>query len=235
MPKCPIVQVIENLVAGCGWRRLTSTDDEPIFCDPFVGFADGDDPLFSEYKRIIGDFHFTPREIPKKHFPEWDGQDDSCRVICWVLPISEQIRKSNATQSTYPSEKIWESLGELPFLRLRGMWDMHREMSSWSNRWERTQQEKMQGILQRSLCWLRARELWDRNKLLWSLSDRCSLWVRDTKKALVQFLRKPASYRRNWLRQLFRFSAEEEIEASLLQTIKNLSYTFTFSRGYCIV
>jgi len=101
-----VVQIIENLVASCDWKRLTSTDGEPIFRDPLVGFADGDDPLFIEYKRIIGDFHFTPREILKKHFPEWDDRDDSCSVICWVLPVSEQIRKSNAAQSTYPSE-IW--------------------------------------------------------------------------------------------------------------------------------
>lgn len=99
------VQIIRDLVANCDWERLTSIDDKPIFCEPLVGFADCDDPLFSEYKRVIGGFHFTPREILKKHFPEWDDQEDSCSVICWALPIAKQIKKSNAAQSTYPSER----------------------------------------------------------------------------------------------------------------------------------
>ncbi|MDO9124196.1 MAG: hypothetical protein Q7V12_07205, partial [Deltaproteobacteria bacterium] len=30
---------------------------------PLIGFASGNDPLFSGYKEIIGKFHFTPREI----------------------------------------------------------------------------------------------------------------------------------------------------------------------------
>jgi len=99
-----IVQVIENLVASCDWRRLTSVDDEPIFCGPLVGFADGDDPLFSEYERIIEDFHFTPREILREHFPEWDDQNDSCGVVCWVLPIARALSKPK------------ELAGKLPFL-----------------------------------------------------------------------------------------------------------------------
>ncbi len=39
-------------------------DDSPIFEAPLVAFADGDDPLFYEYKdRIIGPLHMIPREI----------------------------------------------------------------------------------------------------------------------------------------------------------------------------
>jgi hypothetical protein len=30
---------------------------------PLVGFASGADPLFRQYKKVIGRFHFTPREI----------------------------------------------------------------------------------------------------------------------------------------------------------------------------
>jgi hypothetical protein len=100
-----VIEFIETLVRNCDTNRLDGIDGTPIFDEPIVGLADGDDYLFTEYKRIIGDFHFTPREILKKHSPEWNEKNDSCSVICWVLPIAEETRKSNAIQSRYPSER----------------------------------------------------------------------------------------------------------------------------------
>ena len=38
-------------------------DGSHICEEQIVGFADGDDSLFQDYKRIIVDFHLTPREI----------------------------------------------------------------------------------------------------------------------------------------------------------------------------
>ena len=99
-----IEKVIEDLVVNSEKNRL-KIDDSPMFDEPIIGFADGDDPLFVEYKQIIGDFHFTPREILKRQFPEWDDEKDCCSVICWVLPIATETRKSNADRSDYPSER----------------------------------------------------------------------------------------------------------------------------------
>ena len=69
---------------------------------PLVGFASGDDPLFRQYKKIIGKFHLTPQEIFDLTF----GKSKSPRnlsVISWVLPASEDIRKSNRKEDKYPS------------------------------------------------------------------------------------------------------------------------------------
>ena len=67
---------------------------------PLVGFASGDDPLFRQYKKIIGRFHFTPREIFDLTF----GKSKSpLSVISWILPASEDVRKSNRKESKYPS------------------------------------------------------------------------------------------------------------------------------------
>jgi epoxyqueuosine reductase QueG len=101
----PISEFIGNLIRDCVERDFFETDGMTIFESPLIGFADGDDPLFMKYKKIIGSFHFTPKEILKKHFPSWDEKVDSCSVVCWVLPIAEGTRKSNATRSEYPSEK----------------------------------------------------------------------------------------------------------------------------------
>ena len=67
---------------------------------PLVGFASGDDPLFKQYKKIIGRFHFTPQEIFDLSF----GKSKSpLSVISWILPASEDIRKSNRKEKNYPS------------------------------------------------------------------------------------------------------------------------------------
>jgi ferredoxin len=69
---------------------------------PLIGFASGEDPLFKQYKKIIGKFHFTPQEIFDLTF----GKSDPTRklsVISWVLPASEDIRKSSRKEKEYPS------------------------------------------------------------------------------------------------------------------------------------
>ena len=69
---------------------------------PLVGFASGHDPLFNQYKNIIGKFHFTPQELFDLTFPE-KRRPQGLSVISWVLPTSEDIRKSNRREKTYPS------------------------------------------------------------------------------------------------------------------------------------
>jgi epoxyqueuosine reductase len=69
---------------------------------PLVGFASGDDPLFRQYKKTIGRYHFTPKEIFELTFGK--GQrPKQISVISWVLPASEDIRKSNRKEDRYPS------------------------------------------------------------------------------------------------------------------------------------
>jgi ferredoxin len=69
---------------------------------PLVGFASGADPLFRQYKKVIGRFHFTPREIFDLTFGR-RAKAPELFVISWVLPVAEDIRKSNRKESRYPS------------------------------------------------------------------------------------------------------------------------------------
>lgn len=66
---------------------------QPYFDDPLVGCTAAGDPLFSQYKRIIGDFHRTPLEI----------LEEAATVVCWVLPVARTTRISNRQQSQWPS------------------------------------------------------------------------------------------------------------------------------------
>lgn len=67
----------------------------PYFDEPLVGFASAADPLFTEYKGIIGDFHLTPAEL----------LEGAATVIVWVLPISRDTRETNRLESQWPSRR----------------------------------------------------------------------------------------------------------------------------------
>jgi epoxyqueuosine reductase len=69
---------------------------------PLVGFASGKDPLFKQYKKIIGKFHFTPQEIFDVTFGK-GNRGKELSVISWILPASEDIRRSNRKETRYPS------------------------------------------------------------------------------------------------------------------------------------
>jgi hypothetical protein len=103
-------------------NRLALIDGATIFDEPLVGVADGDDPLFEEYKSVIGSTHPTPRELLAQQLAEaGDGCDTSmerCSVVSWVLPIQENTRRSNGGPRSSPSKRWahtrWygEGLGE---------------------------------------------------------------------------------------------------------------------------
>jgi epoxyqueuosine reductase len=75
--------------------------EERYFDEPLVGFASASDPLFTEYRKIIGPFHRTP--------PEWLAPDPDASavsegtVICWILPITRTTRESNRRERVLPS------------------------------------------------------------------------------------------------------------------------------------
>ena len=57
-----LTAAIRTYMAASVNNHLPDFPGEFIWEEPLVGFADGDDSLFQEYRRIIGDFHMTPRE-----------------------------------------------------------------------------------------------------------------------------------------------------------------------------
>ncbi len=88
-------------------NRLPSDRDYIIFDEPLVRFADGADPLFTEYKTIIAPTHLTPREALAQACNK-SPEDLPARlsVISWVLPIQENARKANRREKLVPS-RLW--------------------------------------------------------------------------------------------------------------------------------
>jgi epoxyqueuosine reductase len=95
-----IVDEIRSFAAESQANRFTDNDAR-YFDEPLVGFASANDPLFTDYKRIIGSFHLTPRELTAAA-----GDGDAWQpttVVSWVLPVTRTTRESNRGESRYPS------------------------------------------------------------------------------------------------------------------------------------
>ncbi len=88
-------------------NRMPVTDNQIIFDEPLVQFADGDDPIFTEYKTIVDPTHLTPREALAKALNK-KPEDIPARlsVISWVLPITSKTRESNRRRTQIPSP-LW--------------------------------------------------------------------------------------------------------------------------------
>lgn len=118
-PEMFIERAIIKFVQDSPFNRR-KVDGGKFWDTPLVGFASGKDPLFKEYKKIIGNFHFTPQEIFNLTF----GISNSLRelsVISWILPASQDVRKSNRKEVKYPS-LLWahtRDFGEEFNIRLR--------------------------------------------------------------------------------------------------------------------
>ena len=105
-PALFIQEVMKRQVLMSPQNRLPAFGGSPIFDEPLVGFADGDDPIFTEYKTIIADFHLTPREALEGHLQQMGEAAPgltAVSVISWVLPFAREVRLSNRKQTKGPS------------------------------------------------------------------------------------------------------------------------------------
>ena len=91
-----IEQEIREFVRTSPDNRLSFINDYVMWDEPLVKFADGDDPIFTEYKTIISSTHLTPREALAKTYNK-SPEDMPARlsVISWILPAVKETRKSN--------------------------------------------------------------------------------------------------------------------------------------------
>ncbi|MFC1942738.1 hypothetical protein ACFLWU_05950 [Chloroflexota bacterium] len=127
-----IEQEIKEFVRTSPDNRLSFFNNYVIWDEPLVSFADGDDPIFTEYKTIISPEHLTPREaLAKSYDKRPEDMPVRLSVISWILPTAEETRKSNRAEARVPSrlwshtrwygEKLNEKLREYVVSLLTGM------------------------------------------------------------------------------------------------------------------
>jgi epoxyqueuosine reductase len=99
---------MKDLIRECVTQAIVGNEHdwsdslgERFFDEPLVNFASGDDPLFSEFKQIIGPWHKTPQEAFEAAHGcgSWRGGT----VVSWVMPWSKALRDSNRVCTERPS------------------------------------------------------------------------------------------------------------------------------------
>ena len=102
-----VIDEIKSFTRTSPLNRLPDSSGDIIFDEPLVQFANGDDPIFIEYKSIIDPTHLTPREALAltcgKNPTELPAQ---LSVISWILSITEKTRRTNRRETVIPS-RAW--------------------------------------------------------------------------------------------------------------------------------
>jgi epoxyqueuosine reductase QueG len=95
--------------------------DEPsgvaMFDPPLVGVATADDPWFTRFKEVIGEFYWTPDEALATSATGKRARS----VISWCLPICQAAREANREETRQPA-RLWayvRTFGEAFNSRLR--------------------------------------------------------------------------------------------------------------------
>lgn len=101
---CQITDQIEAWMKDSSNNAIEPGSKIPAFNKPLVGFALGEDELFSFLKADIGpDFYWTPLESFLSAFPEENVQASDLSVIAWVLPQTEDTRLAHRKAANLPS------------------------------------------------------------------------------------------------------------------------------------
>ena len=132
-------RLIKNFIRENDQNRRSELGHGVYWENPLVGFASGEDPLFEEYKNIIGSFHFTPREIMENALKNkgvhlLGSEFEEVSVISWLLHAPEDTRRSNRREEQSPS-KLWvytKDFGEICNHALRKYITSYLEDSGYS-------------------------------------------------------------------------------------------------------
>lgn len=91
--------------------------NDTYYEEPVIKFADTEDPLFKEYKKIIGEHHLTPKEAFEAAFGV--GSYSGGTVISIVMPINEKTRISNRSVKKLSSKEwtLTRTYGDEVFVR----------------------------------------------------------------------------------------------------------------------
>ncbi len=99
-----ITHYIESWMANRANNAIDPQSDLPAFAKPLVGFAQGEDELFSFLKNDIGPkFYWTPEKAFSMAFPDETVQADKLTVISWVLPQTTHTRQAHWKAEDMPS------------------------------------------------------------------------------------------------------------------------------------
>lgn len=93
-----IKNTITDLVHDAPENRLLDFGGQTVFNAPLIGIANGDDPLFEEFKKVVSPGHIQPREFLRRFSPQ-SADLTHVSVIVWALPFAKEVRQSNRVKN----------------------------------------------------------------------------------------------------------------------------------------
>jgi hypothetical protein len=100
-----VQNLIKDFTGNSPANSLQNETRDRAWDEPLVGFSDGDDPLYREYKTQISDSYLTPLELFTGAFPEQAVAASDLTVISWVLPHTAVIKADNQHEKRLPAER----------------------------------------------------------------------------------------------------------------------------------
>lgn len=103
-PRAVIEQIFRDSMRSAD-NSMNLEVDEPSWESFLLGYAAGEDPLFIDFKRAVGEEHLTPAEIFNLTYPDNPASPEELTVLGWVLPQREATKKDNREQKSFPAER----------------------------------------------------------------------------------------------------------------------------------
>ncbi len=117
-PNLFLETAIKEYVKSSPENRLPAYDNEPIVDEPLIGFADGNDPIFQDFKKetVVGEFHFAPEEalptyLKRQKKNAGEKKASSLSVVSIVFTATRKTRLSNRPESVMSSPRWQYSFG----------------------------------------------------------------------------------------------------------------------------
>jgi epoxyqueuosine reductase len=97
------IDKIQSFLLNDESNKMTLVDNSLIY-DPdiLVGVVSGNDPIFEEYKKIIGHFHLTPSAVYNWYCSKYHITPNSIEnisVIAYILPFNKDTKKQHLEYS----------------------------------------------------------------------------------------------------------------------------------------
>ncbi|UCE44528.1 MAG: epoxyqueuosine reductase [Candidatus Bathyarchaeota archaeon] len=100
-----IRSIVSGFILDSPENTLGNQENNKAWEEPLVGFSNGNDALYTFYKKDIGEFYLTPLEIFTRTFTDIDVDAARLTVISWILPHNERTKSDNRRRRVYPSER----------------------------------------------------------------------------------------------------------------------------------
>ncbi len=114
LTKEEIITMIEESVGTSQYNNfgVIGMKDLPMWENPIVGFAKGDDPYFEYYKKSIGDFYWLPKEVYQLKYKNESINDSQLTVISIGFPQTKETKLEQRKALEMPSDRWLYTRGE---------------------------------------------------------------------------------------------------------------------------